>query len=141
MPMHRTQKQSDKVIGNEKFTPIDAFPLEKLPTLENVIDRCLIKRNGKKNITVMLTIFLKKRSFCLMFSKRTKTCDQRWKKILLVLAEADYQYYEDQRTTRNGFCTLDAVPSTSTDIRFQSRIIQVKKAKSNYEAEKYAPGT
>ena len=57
------------------------------------------------------------------------------------MAEADYQYYEDQRTTRNGFCTLDPVPSTSTDIRFQFRIIQVKKAKSNYETEKYAPGT
>ena len=52
------------------------------------------------------------------------------------MAEADYQYYEDQRTTRNGFCTLDPVPSTSTDIRFQSRIIQAKKVKSNYEAEK-----
>ena len=57
------------------------------------------------------------------------------------MVEADYQYYEDQRTTRNGFCTLDPVPSTSTDIRFQSCIIQVKKVKSNYEAEKYAPGT
>ena len=46
-----------------------------------------------------------------------------------------------QAATRNGYCILDPVPSTSTDIRFQSRIIQVKKAKSNYEAEKYAPGT
>ena len=53
------------------------------------------------------------------------------------MAEADYQYYEDQRTTKNGYCTLDPVPFTSTDIRFQSCIIQVKKAKSNYEAEKY----
>ena len=61
-----------------------------------------------------------------MFSKRTKTCDRRRKKILLKMAKADYQYYEDQRTTRNGFCTLDPVPSTSTDIRFQPRIIQVK---------------
>ena len=57
------------------------------------------------------------------------------------MAEADYQYYEDQRTTRNVYCTLDPVPSNSTGIRFQFRIIQVKKAKSNYEAEKYAPGT
>ena len=57
------------------------------------------------------------------------------------MAEADYQYYKDQRTTRNGYCRLDPVPSTSTDIRFQFHIIQVKKAKSNYEAEKYAPGT
>ena len=39
--MHRTRKQSDKVIENEKFTLIDAFPLEKLPTLNNVVDRCL----------------------------------------------------------------------------------------------------
>ena len=58
--MHRTRKQSDKVKGNEKFTPIDAFPLEKLPTLKNVIDRCLIKRNGKKKYKSDIHNFLEK---------------------------------------------------------------------------------
>ena len=101
----------------------------------------MTKRNGKKNMTVIFAIFLKKLKFSLIFSKRTKTCDQKWKKCLLKMAEADYQYHKDQRITRNGYCTLDPVPSTSTDVRFQSRIILVKKAKSNYEAEKYASGS
>ena len=43
--MHGTRKQSDKVVGNEKFTPIDAFPLGKLATLKNVIDRCSYRKN------------------------------------------------------------------------------------------------
>ena len=55
MPMHRTRKQSEKVKGNEKFTPIDAFPLGKLPTLKNVIDRCLYHKNclTDKTLTIV----------------------------------------------------------------------------------------
>ena len=78
--------------------------------------------------------------FC-VFQKDKNLQSEMEKKCRLKIAEADYQYYEDQRTIRTGYCTLDPMPSTSTDIRFQPRIIQVKKAKSNYEAEKYAPGT
>ena len=57
------------------------------------------------------------------------------KDYLLKMAKADYQYCEDQKTTR-CYCTLKSVPSTSSDIRFQSHIIQVKKAKAKHEAEK-----
>ena len=55
MPNNRTRKQSDKVIGNEKFTPIDAFPLGKLPTLKNVLDRCLYHKNyiTDKTLTIV----------------------------------------------------------------------------------------
>ena len=45
MPKHKTRQITDKVIGNEKFVPIDGFPLGKLPTLKNMIDRCLYYRN------------------------------------------------------------------------------------------------
>ena len=53
--MHRTRKQSDKVKGNEKFTPIDAFPLGKLPTLKNVLNRCLYHKNylTDKTLTIV----------------------------------------------------------------------------------------
>ena len=45
MPKCKTRKQCDKVIGNEKFVPINGFFLGKLPTLKNVIIRCLYYRN------------------------------------------------------------------------------------------------
>ena len=77
---------------------------------------------------MIFTIFLKRLKFSLMFSKSTKPAIRDGKNCLLKIAEAHYQYYEDQRTTRKGYCTLDPVPFTSTDIRFQSRIIQVKKS-------------
>ena len=45
MPRCKIRKQCDKVIENEKFVPIDGFFLGKLPTLKNVITRCLYYRN------------------------------------------------------------------------------------------------
>ena len=45
IPRRKTRKQCDKVIGNEKFVPIDEFLLEKLPTLKNVLERCLYYKN------------------------------------------------------------------------------------------------
>ena len=60
MPRRKTRKQCDKVIGNEKFVPIDGFPLGKLPTLKNVIDRCLYYKNyltDKTLITVSEEFF------------------------------------------------------------------------------------
>ena len=45
MPRCKTKKQCDKVIGNEKFVPIDGFFLGKLPTSKNFIKRCLYYRN------------------------------------------------------------------------------------------------
>ena len=55
---------------------------------------------------------------------------------LLKMTKANYQYYEDKKATRNCHCTLEFVPSTSNNIRLQSHIIQVKKAKAKHEAEK-----
>ena len=55
---------------------------------------------------------------------------------LLKMTKTNYQYYEDKKATRNCHCTLKSVSSTSSDIRLQSRIIQVKKDKAKHEAEK-----
>ena len=52
MPRCKTRKQCDKVIGNEKFVPIDGFFLGKLPTSKNVITRCLYYRNYLANKTL-----------------------------------------------------------------------------------------
>ena len=45
MPRCKTRKQCDKVIENETFAPIDEFFLGKLPTVKNVITRCLYYKN------------------------------------------------------------------------------------------------
>ena len=75
-----------------------------------------------------------------VFQKDKNLRSEMEKKHLFKMAETDYQYYEDQRT-RHGYCTIESIPSTSTDIRFQSRTIQVEKSKSNYETEKNTRGT
>ena len=54
MLRHRTRKQSDKVIGNKKFTPIDAYPLGKLPTLKNVINTCQYHKNYRTDKTLSI---------------------------------------------------------------------------------------
>ena len=63
------------------------------------------------------------------------------KDYLLKMTKTGYQYYEDQKTIRHCYCTLESVPSISSDIRFQFRIIQVEKAKAKHEAEKNICGT
>ena len=62
------------------------------------------------------------------------------KDYLLKMTKADYQYYKDQKKIRHCYCTLESVPSTLSDIRFQSCIIQVEKAKAKHEAEKNISG-
>ena len=63
------------------------------------------------------------------------------KDYLLKMTKPYYQYYEDQKTIRHCYCILESVPSTLSDIKFQSRIIQVEKAKAKHEAEKNICGT
>ena len=193
MPRRKTRKQCDKVIGNEKFVPIDGFPLGKLPTLKNVIDRCLYYKNYltdktlttvseelfdrwiKYNVYAISIAGIRKRlrtemtEFSRLYRYDKSKREQKYysdvdkflekakilfnvfqkdknlrsemeKKYLLKMAEVDYQCYEDQRTTRCGYCTLEPVPSTSIDIRFQSRIVQVEMAQANYETKKKTTG-
>ena len=75
------------------------------------------------------------------FQKNRKLRLEMEKDYLLKMTKADNQYYEDQKTIRHCYCTLESVPSTSSDIGFQSRIIQVEKAKAKHEAEKNIRGT
>ena len=194
MPRCKTRKQCDKVIGNKKFVPVDGFFLGKLPTLKNVITRCLYYRNYLTNKTLTtvpeelfnrwikynvypisiaeirkrlrtemtefsrlyrydkskreqkyysdVSRFLKKtKKLFDVFQKDQKLRSEMEKEYLLKMTKADYQYYEDQKTIRHCYCTLESVPSTSSDIRFQSHIIQVEKAKAKHEAEKNICGT
>ena len=193
MPKHKTRQITDKVIGNEKFVPIDGFPVGKLPTLKNVIDRCLYYRNyltDKTLTTVSEEVFKlwikynvypisiagirkilrtemtefsrlyrydkskreqkyysdvdkflgKTKNLFDVFQKDKNLRSEMEKQYFLKMTKADYQYYENQGTTRSGYCTLEPVPFTSTDIRFQSRIIQVEKAKANHETENNTTG-
>ena len=63
-----------------------------------------------------------------VFQKDQKLHSEMEKDYLLKMTKADYQYYEDQKTIRHCYCTLESVPSTLSDSRFQSCIIQVEKA-------------
>ena len=74
-----------------------------------------------------------------VFQKDQKLRSEMEKDYLLKMTTADYQYYEDQKTIRHCYCTLESVPSTSSDIGFQSRIIQVEKAKAKHKAKKKYP--
>ena len=58
-----------------------------------------------------------------VFQKKQKLRSEMEKDHLLKMTKANYQYYEDKKATRNCHCTLESVPSTSSDIRLQSRII------------------
>ena len=194
MPRCKIRKQRDKVIGNEKFVPIDGFFLGKLPTLKNVITKCLYYRNYltdktlttvseelfnrwinynvypisiaeiKKRLRIEMTEFSrlyrydkskpekkyysdvsrfleKTKKLFNVFQKDQKLRLEIEKDHFLKMTKSDYQYYEDQKTIRHCYCTLESIPSTSSDTRFQSRIIQVEKAKAKHEAEKNICGT
>ena len=43
----RTRNGTDKIFGKERFAPIGKFPLGKLPTLKEVINRCLTFKSIK----------------------------------------------------------------------------------------------
>ena len=51
----------------------------------------MIKRKVKKNVTVMLTIFLKKTKILLDVFQKDKNLQSEMKKSLLKMAEVDYQ--------------------------------------------------
>ena len=76
-----------------------------------------------------------------VFQKDQKLHSEMEKDYLLKMTKADYQYYKDQKTIRHCYCTLESIPSTSSDVRFQFCIIQVEKAKAKHEAEKNICGT
>ena len=43
----RTRNATDKIFGKEQFAPIEKLPLGKLPTLKEVIGRCLTFKDYK----------------------------------------------------------------------------------------------
>ena len=103
--------------------------------------RCDKSKQEQKYYSDLRRFLEKTKKLFDVFQMDQKLRSEMEKDYLLKMTKADYQYYEDQKTIRHCYCTLESVPSTSSDIRFQSRIIPVEKAKAKHEAEKNICGT
>ena len=44
-------------------------------------------------------------------------------KKMLKMTESDFQFYDDQKTTRVQYCTLKQIPPSSSNLKFKNRVI------------------